>query len=133
MTPDRRRLVALAAALVPARAAALIARLGDEDAGATAALATGLAGAPRRTRLAALAASLPSETGLRGGAAHPLLERLAAEAAAAGGAGSVMALTPTPNLTSTPAAASLGAPGSAERTLVREAAGGARPATTDRP
>ena len=85
MTRGRRRLVALAATLAPARAARLLSRLGDPGAAAAVRLAERLATSPRRVRLAALAAALP-EAGLaaRAGAGapppcHPLLRRLELE------------------------------------------------------
>jgi len=79
VTPARRRLVALAAALAPRRALALLARLGDgrEEAGA---LAAQLAAAPRHARLAALAAALPPPPARPEAGGHPLLARLAREA-----------------------------------------------------
>lgn len=82
MTPARRRLVALAAALVPARAAALLGRLGDADAAEAGALAAALAQAPRRARLSALVAALPPLPARRAG--HPLLARLRLEREAGG-------------------------------------------------
>jgi len=78
VTASTRRLVALAAALAPGRAPILLARLvgGAEEA---AALARELAAAPRRARLAALAAALPHPPSPSLAAAHPLLARLARE------------------------------------------------------
>jgi hypothetical protein len=85
MTRGRRRLAALAATLAPARAARLLSWLGDPEGAAAVRLAKGLATAPRRLRLAALAAALP-EVGAAArpgpGAAppsHPLLRRLELE------------------------------------------------------
>jgi hypothetical protein len=85
VTRGRRRLVALAAVLAPARAARLLSRLGEPEAAAAVRLAERLATAPRRVRLAALAAALP-EAGpaARPGAGaplpcHPLLRRLELE------------------------------------------------------
>ncbi len=83
MTPDRRRLVALAAALAPARAPLLLAWLGGDDGGAAAVLASSLAAAPRRARLAAPAAALaaaPQAVPGPGSSGHPLLARLRREA-----------------------------------------------------
>ena len=84
MSPEDRRLLALAAALLPARAAALLGRLrGGEPLGREVAR---LAAAPRRARLAALATALAGPTAARTGlraaplAPHPLLARLAEEA-----------------------------------------------------
>ncbi len=77
------RLVALAVTLAPARATRLLGRL--HEAGAEEALRSAgeLATAPRRVRLAALAASLPSgEDRSEDGAplpTHPLLRRLELE------------------------------------------------------
>jgi len=78
VSPAARRLVALAAALAPGRAPILLARLGS-GAGEAAALARELAAAPRRARLAALAAALPHHPSPPPAAAHPLLARLARE------------------------------------------------------
>ena len=85
MTRGRRRLAALAATLAPARAARLLSRLGDPEGAAAVRLAERLAPAPRRVRLAALAAAL-AEAGPaarpRAGAplpSHPLLRRLVLE------------------------------------------------------
>jgi len=103
VTPARRRLVALAAALAPRRALDLLARLGDgrEEAGA---LAAQLAAAPRHARLAALAAALPRPPAGPEAGGHPLLARLAREAGrptdlarpgiASAGAGQAGATTP---------------------------------------
>jgi hypothetical protein len=82
VTPERRRLAALAAVLVPGRAAALLARLDGPDGETASALAATLAAAPRRTRLTALAATLPSSAPAATG--HPLLARLRLERGAAG-------------------------------------------------
>jgi hypothetical protein len=84
MTPERRRLVALAAALAPTRAARLLGRLPQGEVAAAVALAKVLAGAPRRARLAALAAALaetPEAAGPGAPGLHPLLARLRREAA----------------------------------------------------
>lgn len=82
MTPARRRLVALAAALVPGRAEALLGRCADATL-ADLAHAAALATAPRRERLASLAAALPAPARPTPFPAQPLLRRLALEAAAA--------------------------------------------------
>ena len=84
MTRPLRQLVALAAALAPERAARLLRRLGSPGDGEAVRLAEALAAAPRRARLAALAASLPGEepaTAPRAGPlpSHPLLRRLELE------------------------------------------------------
>jgi type III secretion protein Q len=88
VTGGRRRLVALAATLAPTRAAGLLGRLGrlgDPGRDELVRLAGALAVAPRRARLAALAASLPVHgSAARSGAAplvsaHPLLRRLELE------------------------------------------------------
>lgn len=89
MTPERRRLVALAAALSPGRAPALLSRLGAGEGAAASALAVALATSPRRTRLLALAAALatgPHLAAPAGAGGHPALARLRREAAASGGA-----------------------------------------------
>jgi len=85
VTRGRRCLAALAATLAPARACRLLSRLGDAEGTAAVRLAEGLATAPRRVRLAALAAALPqSGAAARPGAgathpSHPLLRRLELE------------------------------------------------------
>ena len=88
MSGARQRLVALAVALAPGRAAALLSRLGPPDGGPSVALATSLAGAPRRARLMALASALASATGgepPRSPGLHPLLDRLRREGARSAG------------------------------------------------
>ncbi len=84
MTERLRRLVALAVTLAPGRAIRLVGRLHEPGAGEALRLAGALAGAPRRARLTALAASLPG-AGLPAPASatplpsHPLLRRLEQE------------------------------------------------------
>lgn len=84
MTGRLHRLVGLAVTLAPARATRLIGRLHEPDASEALQLAAALAGAPRRARLAALAASI-QEPGAasQGGStplpSHPLLRRLELE------------------------------------------------------
>jgi hypothetical protein len=75
VTAARLRLVALAAALAPARAARLVGRLGGTDVTGAVARAAALAAAPRRARLAALAGAL-GELPVPSAALHPLLARL---------------------------------------------------------
>lgn len=85
MTAGRHRLVALAVTLAPARAVRLLGRLGGPGGSEAARLAGALATAPRRARLAALAASLAEPgTQARPSASppcprHPLLRRLELE------------------------------------------------------
>jgi len=80
-----RRLVALAAALAPSRAAALVGRLAG-DVASLRGEALALASTPRRARLAALAAALATgprpatPMGATGPVGHPLLARLRQEA-----------------------------------------------------
>jgi hypothetical protein len=77
------RLVALAATLAPGRAERLLARLEGPGSAEAARRAGALARAPRRARLAALAASLldpgPAPRTLAPLPAHPLLRRLERE------------------------------------------------------
>lgn len=85
MTVELRRLVALAVILAPARAVGLLGRLGGPGRAEAVRLAEGLASAPRRARLAELAAALPepgpASTALPGpgGGAHRMLQRLERE------------------------------------------------------
>jgi hypothetical protein len=78
------RVVALAAALAPERAGRLLQRLEAPGAGEARARVTLLASAPRRARLAALAAALAGCAGPLPPHRHPLLDRLALEAAELG-------------------------------------------------
>ena len=87
MTERLRRLVALAVTLAPARATLLLSRLEEPGAAEALPLASALAGAPRRARLAALATSLQATEPMAPASAtrlpsHPLLRRLALEARA---------------------------------------------------
>ena len=85
MTGELRRLVALAVTLAPSRAVALLGRLGDPGGAAAVRLAGGLAPAPRRVRLVALAAALsdpgpaPPPGAGPGTGTHRLLQRLERE------------------------------------------------------
>ena len=84
MTWRLRGLVALAVTLAPARATRLIGRLHAPEAAEALRRAAGLAGAPRRARLAALAASIQETwAATRERSAplprHPLLRRLELE------------------------------------------------------
>jgi len=81
VTPGRTRLLALAVALSPARAQALLARLGGGEAEPLLERAAALAGAPRRERLLALAAALGEDAASSTPSPdrHPLLARLLAE------------------------------------------------------
>ena len=80
MTADLLRLVALAATLVPSRAARLLGRLEVPGGSVATRHAGSLAEAPRRARLAALAAALPDVAAPDHHAPpHPLLRRLERE------------------------------------------------------
>jgi len=107
VTWRRRGLVALAVTLAPARATRLLGRLHDPEAAEALRQVAALAGAPRRARLAALAAAVQDDGASAGERPaplppHPLLRRLELERRAG------------------PAA---------ERTLVRGAASPSRPPT----
>jgi len=87
VTERLRRLVALAVTLAPARATRLMLRLEEPGVAEALHLAETLAAAPRRARLAALAASLQATEPQAPASAtrlhlHPLLQRLALEARA---------------------------------------------------
>jgi type III secretion system YscQ/HrcQ family protein len=84
VTSGEHRLTALAAAVAPARAPALLLRLAGPRAAEASARAAELAAAPRLARLAALGSAAPAAA--TAPAAHPLLARLAREAAVHGGA-----------------------------------------------
>jgi hypothetical protein len=131
VSPDRRRLVALAAVLAPARAVALLRRLGGPDGPLAVTHAGALIGATRRARLAALAASLASAPepslppGLR---SHPLLDRLRREAASDGDRPATPLLEPSLPPPSRPASKegsrrAWSSPRTAAQTLVHGAAG----------
>jgi hypothetical protein len=131
MSPDRRRLVALAAALAPARGPALLGWLGGPEGPLAATRAGSLAGASRRVRLAALAAALagaPEPALPPGRRYHPLLDRLQREAACEEDQHAAPLLGPDRSPTSRPAwwpdsRRGRFAPRSAAQTLERGAAG----------
>jgi hypothetical protein len=78
-----RRLVALAAAIAPARAGRLLRLISGASAAEAARLGSLLAMKPRGARLAALAAELPAHrTGDATPSSHGILARLAREASA---------------------------------------------------
>jgi hypothetical protein len=83
VTGRLRRLVGLAVTLAPSRATRLAGRLTDPQAAEALQLTAALAGAPRRVRLAALAAALSADAAERPAAGplpeHPLLRRIARE------------------------------------------------------
>ncbi|MFL5272689.1 MAG: hypothetical protein ACJ79E_11575 [Anaeromyxobacteraceae bacterium] len=118
MTASEHTVVALAAALAPARAAALCGRVAGEAAQALAREAAALAALPRGERLRALATTLaraapPAAVTAAPRALHPLLGRVAAEWHARG---SAVVREP-----------------SAPRTAVRPAPGAAAPSTRSSP
>jgi hypothetical protein len=75
MSPAERRLAALLATFAPGRARELAARLGSASARDVGQHAVRLAAAPRRERLAAVAAALAPEGSAARGAADASLER----------------------------------------------------------